>query len=159
MPDRATTLALLRQTAADLERELAQTPPDQALWRPKDGEWSAHECLAHLRDVERLIFLYRIRRTVNEDRPNLEAFDEVAYHREHWNPAEPAADMLADYLDSRREIIALLEAAPDWSRHGLHAARGPVSLEWQADYTIAHTWDHMSQMSRVRLAREAPMRA
>jgi DinB superfamily len=152
---RDTTLTQLRQSAADLEREVGRTPADAGLWRPKPGDWSAHECLTHLRDTEELIFLHRIRLTVAEDRPALALFDEEAYHKEHWNGEEPLGDMLAAYQAARAEIIQLLEAAPDWSRIGVHATRGPVSLQWQADYTIAHTWDHLSQMARVRLAREA----
>jgi hypothetical protein len=154
MPDRDTTLQLLRQSAEDLRREIELTPPAAALWRPKEGEWSAHECLAHLRNIEREVFLYRIRRTIEEEQPTLEFFDEATYHREHWRADEPLGDMLADFQQARDEIVRLLEAAPDWTRKGLHATRGPITLAWQADYALGHTWEHLSQAMRVRLARE-----
>lgn len=154
MPDRETTLRLLKQSAEDLAREMALTASADALWRPKEGEWSVHECLAHLRNIEREVFLYRVRRTVNEDRPPLEVFDEEAYHRKHWSAAEPLPAMLTGYLSARQEMIDLLAAAPDWSRQGIHATRGPVSLAWQADYALGHTWEHLSQAMRVRLAHE-----
>jgi hypothetical protein len=155
MPDRHTTLRLLRHSAHDLVREVGQTPPESRLWRPAEGEWSVHECLTHLRDVESQIFLPRIRRTLQEDRPRLELFDEEAYHREHWNADEPLEAILAGYVNARAEIVGLLADAPDWTRQGVHAARGPISLQWQADYTLGHTWEHLSQIMRARLAREA----
>jgi hypothetical protein len=154
MPNHESTLRLLRQSADDLEREIGLTAPEAALWRPQEGEWSVHECLTHLRDAEGLIFLHRIRRTIEEERPALPLFDEETYHHEHWSAAEPLQDILAGFLDARKEIVRLLEAAPDWSRKGVHETRGPISLAWQADYALGHTWEHLSQMMRVRLAHE-----
>lgn len=150
MPDRQATLRLLRNSARDLAREVGLVPPGAALWRPKQGEWSVHECLTHTRDVERAVFLHRIRRMVREDRPALEVFDEVAYQRDHWKADEPLDAILADFLNARAEIVELLGGA-DWSRVGVHAVRGPITLAWQADYTLAHTWEHLSQIMRVRL--------
>jgi hypothetical protein len=154
MPDRETTLELLRRSSEDLARETAQMPDAGARWRPKEGEWSVHECLAHLRDIEQQVFLERIRRMVREDRPRLEVFDEVAYHRDHYNPDEPIERLLADFAAARAEIVSLLAGASDWTRGGAHATRGPITMEWQADYALGHTWEHMSQMLRVRLAYE-----
>ena len=154
MPDKLTTLRLLRDSADDLAREAGMISREGQLWRPKEGEWSVHECLAHLRDIERQVFLVRVGRIAREDRPRLEFFDEVAYHREHWNEAEPLDSILGDYRSARAEIVSLLEGAPDWSRIGVHATRGPIALEWQADYALGHTWEHLSQMMRVRLAYE-----
>ena len=154
MPDKPTTLRLLQQSADDLAREVAQTPPEARMWRAKEGEWSVQECLAHLRDVERLVFLERVRRILAEERPLLPNFDETTYHREHWNPDEPADAILADYASARKEMVELASAAPDWTRGGVHEMRGPITLAWQIDYALGHTWEHLSQILRVRLARE-----
>lgn len=157
MPDKATTLRLLRHSAHDLVREVGLTPAAGHLWRPADGEWSVHECLTHLRVVEREVFLLRIRRTATEDRPSFEIFDEVAYHKEHWNPGDSVGALLGDFVNARAEIVNVLSGA-DWSRIGVHATRGPVSLEWQADYALGHTWEHLSQIMRVRLNYELKTR-
>lgn len=151
MPDKLTTLRLLRRSMADLVREVQQMPDDAASWRPAEGEWSQHETLTHLRDVERLIFLDRIRRVATEEDPLLPLVDEATHHAEHWNPDEPVASVLGDLTHDRAEICEWLEKT-DWSRRGVHETRGPVSLEWLADYTLGHTWEHMSQILRVRLA-------
>jgi hypothetical protein len=152
MLDRHTTLRLLRRTAHDLAHEVGLTPPEAAVWRPAEGEWSVHETLTHLRDVERLVFLPRLQRVTAEDRPYLPYFDEVAYHKEHWSPDEPLADLLAGFVHDRAAECELLEQAADWERLGVHQTRGPVSLAWLAEYAIGHTWEHLSQIMRVRLA-------
>lgn len=154
MYDRHTTLGLLRRGAHALSQEIAQLPGEAALWRPAEGEWSVHEALTHLRDAERQIFLWRLQRVIEADQPLLPLFDEAAYHRAHWDAAEPLANLLADLVADRAAEVALLERAPDWGRVGLHETRGPVTLAWLAEYTIAHTWEHLSQIVRVRLAWE-----
>jgi DinB superfamily len=159
MPDRDTTLRQLKQSSEDLVREAGLTPPEARLWRPKPGEWSVHECLAHLRDIETLVFLPRIRRMITEERPAMMNFDEVAYHREHYNAEEPADDLLAQYVTARNEIVELMTGASDWSRTGLHEVRGPITVGWQAEYALGHTWEHLSQIMRVRLAREISRKA
>ena len=150
MPDRTTTLRLLRHSAHDLVREVGLMPAAGHLWRPAEAEWSLHECLTHLRVVEREVFLLRVRRTATEARPSFEIFDEVTYQKEHWKPDESVDALLGGFVQARAEMVNILAAA-DWSRLGVHATRGPISLEWQADYALGHTWEHMSQIMRVRL--------
>lgn len=154
MLERQTTLRLLRRSAHDLAGEIAQTPAAAGLWRPAESEWSVHETLTHLRDAERQIFLPRLRRVCAQQQPDLPAFDEGAYHKAHWDPAEPLDQILADFLADRGAEVALLEAAADWGRLGRHQTRGPVSLAWLAEYALGHTWEHLAQIMRVRLSRE-----
>jgi hypothetical protein len=145
------TLRLLRAQSHQVAQEINTLPADAVLWKPAPEEWSAHETLTHLRDAERQIFRVRIERMAGEDNPHLPAFDEVNYHKEHWNPDEPIQAILADFVADRAAEVAVLEAA-DWSRPGVHAVRGPIDLNWQANYVLAHTWEHLSQIMRVRLS-------
>ena len=143
-------LRLLRAQSHQLAREISLMPADAVLWKPAPAEWSVHECLSHVRDIERNVFLVRISRVVKEDRPALPNFDEAAYQRDHWNAAEPVRDLLADFVADRASEVALLETA-DWARTGDHEVRGPLTLDWLATYTVNHTWEHLSQIMRVRL--------
>lgn len=154
MYDRHATLGLLRRGAHALSQEIAQCPAEAVLWRPAAGEWSVHEALTHLRDVERHVFRWRLERVCEAERPALPYFDEAAYHRDHWDSAIPLAQLLADWLADRAAEVARLEQAPDWGRVGLHETRGPVTLAWLAEYAVFHTWEHLSQIGRVRLAWE-----
>ena len=143
-------LRLLRAQSHQLIHEVNLMPGDAALWKPEPTEWSVHECLTHLRNIERHVFLWRIDKIVKEDNPALPFFDEVAHQKEHWNPNESIQTMLADFVTDRAAEVALLEKA-DWSRPGQHPVRGPIALDWLANYVVNHTWEHLSQIMRVRL--------
>lgn len=148
MTDQQSVLAALRASADDLARELDRLPADAAAWRPAEGEWSQVECLKHIQVVERHIFLLRLRAMAEQDNPFLPVIDETELMQK--STLNSRADLLADFLDARREEIALLEQH-DWSRPGVYQTRGPISMGWIAHYTLGHTWEHLSQMMRVRL--------
>jgi hypothetical protein len=143
-------LRLLRAQPHQLVHEVNLMPVEDLLWKPEPSEWSVHECLAHLRDIERQAFLPRIVLVAKEDRPAIRYFDEVAYHKEHYSPGEPLQNMLADFVADRAAIVSILASA-DWSRVGVHETRGPLTLDWLAGYTANHLWEHLSQILRVRL--------
>src|SRR6185436_7355975 len=91
-------LRVLRAQSHQLSHEINRLPAESVLWRLTAEEWSVHECLSHVRDVERQVFLPRLTRVVKEDNPTLAWFDEQAYHRDHWNSAEPIQNILADFV-------------------------------------------------------------
>ncbi len=143
-------LRLLRAQTHHLTHEVGLLPVEARLWRAAETEWSLQECLAHLRDIEREVFLVRISKVDKEDQPVLKYFDELAYHKEHWDAAEPVEKLLTEFVAARAAEVTLLESA-DWSRTGQHEQRGRLDLEWLATYAVNHTWEHLSQIMRVRL--------
>jgi len=153
MTDQEAVLRTLRASADDLAREVERLPQEATLWRPAEGEWSQHECMKHIQICERHIFLPRLRTLAAQDDPRLPVIDERAIMQQEWDPKRPRAELLQDFLDARAEEITLLETG-DWSRPGVHAARGPISMGWVAHYALGHTLEHMSQIMRVRLAYE-----
>jgi len=143
-------LGILREQGQQLTHEVGLMPANALLWRPAEGEWSVQECLTHIRNIERQVFLVRIGRIVREREPFLPNFDVSAYHREHWRADEPVSEILPDFLGARAELVALLETA-DWARMGTRDGRGPIDLDWMAAFATNHVWEHMSQLMRVRL--------
>lgn len=149
--NRETTLDLLRRTTEDLQRCTNEIPPERLHWHEAD-EWSAHETLAHLCEIERHVFLLRMQRVATEHQPLLKYFDEKAWHREHYDARQPVAEMLADFSDVRRQQIQLLEAQPDWDRWGLHETlQKRYSLEFLALYALRHTWEHLNQIASTQV--------
>ncbi len=146
------TLALLARSAHELAEVVGRIPPEDLLLSPEPGEWSAHRTLHHLWVVEAHIFLPRVRRVVQEERPFLEVIDEKALQPE-WHEGRPLEEMLEGFLDARQGQLILLRGA-DWSREGQHETRGTISLAWLATYTLAHTWEHMAQLMRAALTAE-----
>lgn len=143
-------LAALRTSASDLTHEIQRLPPEAALWRPSDSDWSQHECLTHLWIGEHYVFLPRLRAMAAEDNPFLPVVDEVALQKQQWNPDRSRDDLLAAFLADRQSELELLETV-DWSRPGVHETNGPLDIAWVAQYALGHTWEHMSQIVRVRL--------
>jgi hypothetical protein len=152
--DRTTILDMLRRTNDDLQRYVSEIPAGQLHWH-EEGEWSAHETLAHVVDVERQVYLHRMQRVVEQDHPALKYFDEKAWHDAHYDPQRPVVEMLADFADARAQEIALLETQPDWSKWGLHEVlRKRYSLEFMAHYAFRHTWEHLNQIGGTQIAYE-----
>jgi len=49
------------------------------------GGWNVHPLAAHTRDVDKLVYGMRARRTLEEDNPLFENFDGDAYMAEHYD--------------------------------------------------------------------------
>jgi len=136
--------------AAELAREIERLPEDAALWRPGEADWSQLEVLTHLWIGEHFVFLPRIRAMAQDDNPFLPLVDEDALLQSEWRADRPRADLLAAFMADREAELALL-ASSDWERPGVHETNGPISIGWVAQYAMGHTWEHLSQMLRVRL--------
>lgn len=150
MLDKDAILSGLQATADDLTREVARLPAAGALWKPSDKDWSQHEVLTHIWIGDHFVFLPRLRAIATQDRPPLPLVDEVALQQAEWRADRSREDLLAAFQADRQAELALLATA-DWDRQGVHATLGPISLGWVAQYALGHTWEHMSQMLRVRL--------
>jgi hypothetical protein len=151
-------LAALRSSATELTQEVQRLPAEAASWQPAEGEWSQLECLTHLLIAERFVFLPRLRAMQNEDNPFLPLVDEVAMQKQYFTPETSRDTLLNDFLSDRQAELELLEQA-DWSRPGVHETNGPIDIGWVAQYAMGHTWEHLSQMVRVRLRHALRQRA
>ena len=152
--NRQTGLDLLQRSAEDLQRYVSEIPADRLQWH-EAGEWSAHETLAHVCETECEVFLLRARRLATERDPRLENFDSAVWHREHYDPQQPLANLLADFSDARREMIKALEGEANWSRDGFHEGwQKRYSIALLAEYTIRHTWEHLNQIANTQIAYE-----
>ncbi len=151
MIDKNAIVAGLQAAAADLEREVARLPAASKLWKPSENDWSQHECLTHIWIGDHYVFLPRIRAMAEQDNPFLPLVDEGALQKSEFNADRSREDLLAGFQADRAAELALL-AQSDWDRVGTHETNGPISIGWVAQYALGHTWEHMSQMLRVRLA-------
>jgi hypothetical protein len=153
MLDRDAILIALRGSADDLAREVERLPAEAALWKPAPEEWSQHECLTHLWIADHYVFLPRLQKMRDEDNPFLPVIDEVALQKQEWDAGRSRDDLLAGFRADRQAELDLLAMA-DWDRPGTHGSLGPISIGWVAQYALGHTWEHMSQVVRVRLRHE-----
>lgn len=152
--ERQTGLDMLQRSLDDLKRYVMEAPADQLHWH-EGNEWSVHETMAHLCEIEQNVFLVRIQRVASEDKPALAYFDEAAWHKAHYKPDQPVGQMLTDFTYARQKIIDALKSQSDWNRWGLHEKlKKQMSLAYLAHVAIRHTWEHMNQMANTLLACE-----
>src|SRR3989449_4809966 len=147
---RAQRHALIEQYAGGPQRlraALATVPAEALQWRPKPGEWSAHEVVVHCADSKTNAGA-GIRYVTAEPDPIVLAYDEAEWARRfdyHRHPLEPA---LAAVEAVRANTVVLLRRLPDeaWDRVGRHTGSGRYAAEdWLAIYA-EHLEVHAGQI-------------
>jgi len=113
---------------------------------PQADGWSAHQIAVHTRDVEKMVYGMRIRRSIAEDNPIFENFDGDAWMVEHYDPNESLASMLDELVDSVSQTVATLRPLPPetWSRPSQHETYGGgfTTHTW-VERSLAHIEEHL----------------
>jgi hypothetical protein len=158
MTDYTELLARIEHVTPELRWAVGQLPAEALQWRPAPEEWSAHEAAFHTRDIERQVYLVRVGRVLREERPALEWFDEVGWHRAHYRPDEPIDAILADYEAAHGAIVALVRDldAAGWQRLGLHPTAGAQPAYYWARQCYRHALEHVHQIVHVAEAYAQP---
>ena len=132
---------------ARLKAALAAVPAEARQWRPKPGEWSAHEVIVHCADSETNA-AGRIRYLAAERDPVVLGYDEAEWARRfdyHHLPLEPALTLVEAV---RANTVALLRRMPEdaWERVGRHTESGRYGAEdWLRIYA-EHLEVHAAQI-------------
>ena len=143
----AGTSGRIAQLAHGLSAGELRTPP-------REGEWCLTEVMAHLADLERTLFLPRLRRMLAEERPAFEPFDPKAWERERDHRARDFAADLKEFRRSRADTIAFLAGLPAGAdaRLGLSGYFGPMTLAQYATHALDHDLEHLGQMADCKAA-------
>jgi hypothetical protein len=115
----------------------------------KDG-WSVHQIAAHVRDVDRLAYGLRTRRTAQEENPEFENFDGEAHARQHYARDESLAQILDGFVQSVESMADMLRAlSPDsWSRLSRHETLGAnLTLQLWVERSLAHIKEHLETVN------------
>ena len=128
---------------------LAVSAPFEA---PEKGGWNTHQLAAHTRDVDKLVYGYRARRTASEEKPEFEDFDGEAWMTEHYNPEEPLASILDELSASVTETTSILRALPTeaWGRTSSHEIYGGgFTLQTWVERGLAHIQEHLDTVMKA----------
>ena len=128
-----------------LRSALATVPPEALQWRPKPGEWSAHEVVVHCADSE-THSASRIRVLVSEKDPLIQGYDEAQWARAFNYHAHPLDVALTTVDAVRANTAALLRRLPEvaWAKVGRHTESGRYDAEdWLRIYA-----DHLENHAR-----------
>jgi hypothetical protein len=122
---------------------------------PRKDEWSAKEIVAHLRDTEARIFpkLYLI---AVEDDPQLRRVEDLP-PTDSWRPDDSTLVVMAQFRRLRQSTLSLLRELPSvaWNRSGRERDGRSVKLRDLAEYLVHHDAEHLDELDRVLLARNA----
>ena len=124
---------------------------DPDLRRPEaPGKWSVAQVVKHLADSE-LVFGFRSRMILSEDRPALQGFDQDRW-ASLFRYAEVSCDSALAQLGVLREanLAVLSRLGPaELERVGMHSERGPESLGHLMKLMAAHDLVHRRQIERI----------
>jgi hypothetical protein len=130
-----------------LRAALATVPKEALQWRPKPGDWSAHEVVVHCSDSETQS-ASRIRVVLSEKDPVILGYDEAQWARDFDYHAHPLDVALVTVDAVRANTAALLRRLPEaaWSKVGRHTESGRYTAEdWLTIYAD-HLEDHARQI-------------
>jgi DinB superfamily len=130
-------------------RSIIERAGDLMALRPEPGEWSALECLGHATDAE-IVYAGRYRWIVAHEDPPLIGYDQDRWvERLHKDPEDPD-DLVRLFETLRRANLELWARATsaEKARIGLHAERGPESLDLSFRLIAGHDRFHLDQARR-----------
>ncbi len=116
--------------------------------RPSPEEWSMKEVVAHLLELERDLFLPRLRRMRAEEWPRFARFDTDAGAARCDRREGDFAAELAEFGRRRAETVAFLSALEpsDLDRVGASSGFGAVTLHEYATHVAEHDDEHLAQL-------------
>lgn len=146
---RKSLMEKLANTARDFRHaSLAIADP----YKPLEGGWNIHQMAVHTRDVDRLVYSLRARRTVEESNPEFHNFDGDSYMAEHYNAKEPLNEILNGFVKNVESLLEMLRALPDeaWARQSRHATLGSgFTLQTWVERSLAHIEEHLEAIRKI----------
>jgi len=146
-------MAILEKTPAEVARLLAGVSAADLARPEAPGRWALLQVIRHLADSE-IVWAYRIRRILAEDRPQIHGYDQDLWaDRLHYERA-----VLSETLDEIRAVRAgnlrLVRSlgAAERRRVGIHSERGEESVEHLIRMYAGHDVLHLNQLERIRRA-------
>ncbi len=146
-------MTILHTTPNALESTVMGLTSEQCRQREAPEKWSAALLLQHLADSE-LVWGFRLRLILAEDRPSLTPYDQDEWVKRLGYKDTDPGDAMTLFGTLRRANLWLLgRATPeDFNRVGVHAERGEESLRHQVILYAGHDLVHRRQLERIRKA-------
>jgi hypothetical protein len=117
----------------------------------ENDAWNVHQIAVHTRDVDKLVYGLRARRTAMEDNPEFQNFDGEAYMAEHYDSKESLGELLNGFVENVEALIELLRALPieGWSRVSSHSMLGKgLTLQSWVEKDLAHIEEHLETVKK-----------
>jgi carbonic anhydrase/acetyltransferase-like protein (isoleucine patch superfamily) len=152
-------LSLLELTPARFAQAIEGVAAERLARAPQGGGYSALDVLCHVRDVEGDVYAPRLDQllaTPPDPSVVLAGAGDMNERNARWArerayaQADPAA-ALGAFARARGENLARLEGLgpADWTRAGIHPARGAITLYEQVERFAEHDLGHLRQLERA----------
>ena len=156
MDERAELLERFRRGPELVAAALTGAAGSEVDFKPAPDQWSVRQVVAHLADSE-IVGCTRFRRTIAEDNPTIEWYDEKAWADKLDYAKRKYSFSLETFRRIRAENYELLKDLPGeaWSRPCDHTRFGPMTLQDLLKLYAEHAEGHAMQIRRVRDAFKA----
>jgi hypothetical protein len=146
-------LDLLEATPDILRGLMAGLSEEDAQWKPAPDRFSIAEVLAHLALSEGHCYRERVDRTMEEDRPAIEA-DDASLDYAQYRGRDPEEDF-AHFEEQRETNLEHLRDLPPGagSRIAVHGEKGEVTLDQILHEWALHDLGHIRQIAELVRAR------
>jgi len=117
----------------------------------EEGGWNIHQVAVHTRDVDKIVYGLRARRTVEEDNPEFQNFDGDAYMAEHYSASESLGEIVNELVENVESLAEVLRTLPEeaWSRQSRHATLGSgFTLQTWVERELAHILEHVQTVGK-----------
>jgi hypothetical protein len=117
------------------------------------GEWTVHQVAVHMRDINRLVYDARARRTMQEENPLFESFDPDEWMAAHYDKNESVKKILNEFKTDVDELCKVLSAVPVevWSRLSRHETIGDeLPLQLWVERGLAHIEEHITELKKLK---------
>lgn len=131
--------------------ELTKKLDDATLRRkPAPDKWSALEVVCHLRDVEQR-WAERLVKIAFSERPSFLPFDVNGLARKRRYNEQDLGAALKEFARLREDNLRLLRVVPasQWSRAGVHAKYGELTIHRIVEMIVSHDRGHFEQITRT----------
>ena len=115
--------------------------------------WNIHQIAAHTRDVDKLAYGLRARRTAAENNPEFQSFDGDVYMTEHYSASEPLNEILDSLVEQVESLAEMLRGLPDeaWARQSRHTTLGQgLTLQTWVERGLAHIEEHLVTIKKQK---------
>jgi hypothetical protein len=143
-------LRILESTPVTLSALLAGHDYD-ALTTPADEGWSLHHVIAHIVDVDQVIYTDRIHRILTEDRPFIRSIDPLERLTERALLDRDIGKLIDDLAARRPDEIAALRTlnAQQLGRTGDHDEAGEITVSDLIHQWAYHDLMHLKQAGGI----------
>src|ERR1700690_633529 len=133
-----------------IERLLKGVSAAKLRKRPAPGKWSIAEIIGHVADTE-FVGGFRMRLILGAPGTPIAAFDQDTWVTALHYDKRDVRKSLEQFRALREANLALLKTLTrhQWKQHGIHAERGPETVETIVNMFAGHDLNHIAQIEAI----------